>query len=179
MPRPRGARIDTPQWLAAGADLVSAMRATPGDSPMWAWEADRHARFWPRRMLHETGVHHADLRLALGCDSGLDPAWAADGIDELLENLPHAAYFAPGVADLRGEGSIHVRSTDSEAEWMIELEPEGFAWKHAHGKATTAVRGTAGDLLALMYGRLVWDDARFETFGDTELLGRWLRDSAL
>jgi hypothetical protein len=24
---------------------------------MWAWGPDKHARFWSRRMLHETAVH--------------------------------------------------------------------------------------------------------------------------
>src|SRR5688572_4790869 len=38
-------------WLAAGAgDVVAAFRAADPDEAMWAWGADKHARFWPRRM---------------------------------------------------------------------------------------------------------------------------------
>jgi uncharacterized protein (TIGR03083 family) len=172
---------DLPGWLADGAGpVVDAFRASDPDAPMWAWGADKHARFWPRRMLHETTVHRADAELALGREPVIDPDVAVDGIDELLENLPHAASFRPRVAELRGDGvSLHLHCTDTDGEWTIRLQPDGYTWDHGHAKATVAVRAPAADLLLLMYGRRTPDDARYERFGDLAVLVSWLEHSQL
>jgi uncharacterized protein (TIGR03083 family) len=172
---------ELPGWLAAGAsEVVAEFRSCDPDAPMWAWGADKHARFWPRRMLHETTVHRADAELALGREPGIDAATAIDGIDELLDNLPHASSFRPHVAELRGDGeSLHLHCTDAEGEWTIDLEPDGFRWDHAHAKGTVAVRGPAADLLLLLYRRRSPDGPRCQVFGDDRVLAHWLDHSAL
>ena len=174
-------RAQLPQWLADGAgDVAAAFRSSDPDAPMWAWGADKHARFWPRRMLHETTVHRADAELALGRDPAIGPDIAIDGVDELLDNLPHALYFRPQVAELRGDGeSLHLHCTDADGEWTITLEPEGYRWDHGHTKATVAVRGPAAGLLLLLYRRVRPDDARYEILGDDRVLARWLEHSAV
>jgi hypothetical protein len=65
---------------------------------VWAWGPDQHARFWSRRMLYETVVHHSDAELALGREPVIDRAVAVAGVDEFLENLPSASVWAPRVA---------------------------------------------------------------------------------
>ena len=175
-------RRDYAGWLAAGAaGLVGTLRAADPAAPMWAWGADQHVRFWSRRMLHESIVHHADAQLALARPTAVDRHVAVDGVDELFENLARAAAFSPNINELRGDGeSIHLHCTDAEGEWMIELVPEGFRWGHGHGKGTVAVRGAAADLLLLVYGRLTpADESRFARFGDTALLDRWITGSAI
>jgi uncharacterized protein (TIGR03083 family) len=172
-------------WFAAGgAQLVDALRDAEGDESMWAWGVDQHVRFWSRRQVHETAVHHADLRLALGLDPPLtvDAATAADGIDELLDNLPAAAYFVPGVAELRGNGeTVHLHATDGGYECTITLGVDGFSYEHSHGKGTVAVRGAVADLLLLLMNRrsLEADSARFEVFGDRAPLQLWLAHATL
>jgi uncharacterized protein (TIGR03083 family) len=168
-------------WITAGGEaLVAALQAADPDDAMWAWGADQHVRFWSRRMVHETVVHTADATVALGGQPSLDPAVSVDAVDELLDNLPTAGYFAPKVAELRGEGeTIHLHCTDIEGEWMITLTPTGYAWEHAHGKGSVAVRGAAGDLELLLYGRLPADSDRFTRFGDLALFDRWLANSEL
>ncbi|MFN2613745.1 MAG: maleylpyruvate isomerase N-terminal domain-containing protein, partial [Actinomycetota bacterium] len=37
-------------WLGS-SDVSEVLRAADGDAPMWAWGDDKHARFWPRRMV--------------------------------------------------------------------------------------------------------------------------------
>jgi uncharacterized protein (TIGR03083 family) len=171
-------------WLAEGGPaVVASLRAADPATPMWAWGADKHARFWSRRMVHETTVHRADAELAAGRRPAIDTAVAADGIDEFLDNLPQAAYFAPRVTELRGDGStIHfhaVDSPDGQGEWTVRLQPDGFTWEPGHGKADAALRAETADLLLLLYGRLPASGDQVEVFGDRELLARWLRDSAL
>jgi uncharacterized protein (TIGR03083 family) len=175
------AATEYPDWLAAGAGpLVTALREAEPDRPMWAWGADQHARFWSRRMLLETTVHRADAELALGRSPEIDAAVAIDGLDELLENLPCAGYFAPRVNRLKGTGeSLHWHATDGGGEWMIVLGPDGFTWGRGHGKATVAVRGPAAGLLLLAYGRRGPDGEGLECLGDRTVLERWLSNSAL
>lgn len=81
---------------------------------MWAWGEDQHARFWARRMLFETLVHRVDAERAVGGESGIAPALAADGVDEFLVNLPYAGIFAPAVSKLNGSGeTLAFQCTDS------------------------------------------------------------------
>src|SRR5206468_2913885 len=127
-------------WFAdGGRALVDTLRAADPDAPMWSWGADQHARFWSRRMLHETTVHGVDASLAVAARPAVDAAVAVDGIAELLENLPSAAYFRPEVAQLKGSGeSIHLHATDADGEFVIHLGADGFTWAPGHEKATVA-----------------------------------------
>ncbi len=173
--------VDFVAWLAdGGAALVATLRATDPEAPMWAWGADQHVAFWSRRQAHETAIHRADLELALGRTPSIEPSLAIDGIDELLANIPYAAYFAPNTAKLVGNGeSIHLHCTDSHGEWTITLGQAGFSWEHAHTKCDVAVRARADQLLLLLVNRLAPSDPRFEIFGDSSLLEFWLKNSAL
>ena len=56
-------------------------------------------------------------------------------------------------------------------EWLVTLGPEGPTVEHAHAKGDVAVRGTASDLLLLLWNRVPVD--RCEVFGDAGLLDRW------
>lgn len=175
-------RADYPGWLQQGGEaLVATLRAADPDEPVWAWGADQHARFWSRRMLFETLLHGVDAELALGRAPDIDAALAVDGINELLENLDHVPGFTERFAALGFDGeSVHLHSTDAEGEWMVTLGTGDFGWEHGHGKGTVAVRGSAADLLLLVYHRRhVDDDGRYACFGDTAVLGRWLESTAL
>ncbi|MEU4525058.1 maleylpyruvate isomerase family mycothiol-dependent enzyme [Amycolatopsis sp. NPDC024027] len=53
-------------WLREGAqDLEDAVTAA-GDAPVWTFFGPQPARFWLRRMLHDTTIHHADAALTAG-----------------------------------------------------------------------------------------------------------------
>ncbi|WP_438295327.1 maleylpyruvate isomerase family mycothiol-dependent enzyme [Streptomyces sp. HUAS TT7] len=178
-----------PGWLTAGSQVADrAFADTDPDAPMWVWGADPHARFWMRRMLFETLVHRVDAELAVGLRPVIDPALAADGVDEFLVNLPFAASFAPKTAHLRGQDeTIRFRCTDRAGDWLIRLRPDGFGLVPADAEATTnaeatnpadaAVEGAAADLLLFMYGRLDRTSDAFEISGDDELLARWVANS--
>lgn len=176
---------ERPAWLAAGADpLVETLRSRDPDAPMWAWGADKHVRFWPRRMVHETAVHLADAEFAAGIAPEVDAALAVDGIDEFLDNVSHAAYFAYKVTELRGNGeriSFNAAdAADAGARWSISLTPDGFSWDHVDADADVSVSGAAPDLYLMVWGRRRPDDgARFTVEGDRALLDRWVERSSL
>jgi uncharacterized protein (TIGR03083 family) len=171
--------VEYADWLAAGAEpLVTTFVAADPDAPMWAWGADQHVRFWPRRMLHETTVHRVDAELATGTQPEIDAAAAADAIDELLDNLPSAAYFRPRVTELRGSGeSIALHGTDRDDAWLIRLVATGFSWERRASRATVTVTGRTEDLMLILYGRRTRRDD--EVVGDDRVLARWLECSAL
>lgn len=168
---------DLPAWIAAGAPVVlDAFRDADPAAPMWAWGWPKAGGFWPRRMVHEIGVHRADAELALGLAPAFEPEVAADGVDELLDNLPHAAYFAPAVATLKGSGTLDLHAPDAAASWLITLVDDGFRWERTGSVGADAeVTATAGDLLLAMYGR----PAAIQVEGDAALWRRWVRDSAI
>jgi hypothetical protein len=72
-------------YLAKAEDLFQVLRQTPSQTPCWNFaEGSGDAGFWKRRQLQETTIHQVDLDLASGRTTGLSPAVAADGLDEVL-----------------------------------------------------------------------------------------------
>jgi uncharacterized protein (TIGR03083 family) len=132
-------------------------------------------------MLFETAIHRADAAFALGVEPDFEPDVAADGIDELLCNLPHAAYFAPGIAELRGDDDhLALQATDGDSSWSIRLLPAGYAWDWSTGDADVTVRATTADLLLLLYRRRdPHDGDRYACDGDVNLLDRFLDHARL
>lgn len=175
-----GTAADLADHLVEGMrSLVDALRSVDGDEPVWGWGGDT-AGWWSRRQLHETLVHRIDAQLAAGDDgwpATVPPEVAVDGIDEMLANVVASAAFSPDVAELRGEGTIHLHATDADGEWMITLTPDGFEVTREHGKGTVAARGAAADLLGALYQRGATD--RLEVFGDADLLSWWITKSAM
>ena len=173
-----------PEWLSASAAVAEEAFAAAADldDPMWAWGADQRARFWVRRMLFETLLHRVDAELALGLRPAVDRDLAADGVDEFLANLPFAAFFAPNTARLRssgGEQLIRFGCTDADRDWLVRLRPDGFGLdQDATVTADVTVRGSAADLLLLLYRRLDLTAGGLEVVGDDELAARWFADSA-
>ena len=167
-------------WIREGGRaLLEVLRGADPDAEVWAWGADHHVRFWSRRQLHETEIHLADAALAVGVPFAMAHNVAADGIDELLDNLAHALDFGDRYDNLKGTGElIHLHATDSDGEWMITLGADGVHYEHGHGKGDVAVRGSINDLALLMWRRFPAVDDRFAYFGDRALINRWLDNSA-
>lgn len=141
---PDRASSELADWIAQGtADLVTALATTDPDAECWSWWPEgRTARFWQRRMAQETLVHRWDAELGAGVrGTPMDPAVAADGVDEYLDvfaGLTRVLHTAP-------EGpSIHVHCTDSEGEWLLQLPAAGErVLTRQHAKADVALRGPA------------------------------------
>ncbi|MBX7552190.1 maleylpyruvate isomerase N-terminal domain-containing protein [Streptomyces sp. NPDC048665] len=174
-----------PGWVAAGEQAVAAvLRDTDPEAPMWVWGADRRAGFWARRMLFETLVHRVDAEQAVGGRAGaeadIEPALAADGVDEFLVNLPYAGLFAPGVTKLRGDGeTLAFVSTDTGEEWRVRLDPDGFRpVPREDAEATAVVRAPAAGLLLLLYGRRSYQEPGYDVSGPTAVLDNWFAHTA-
>jgi uncharacterized protein (TIGR03083 family) len=168
-------------WIRdGGSRLVATLRASDPDGAMWAWGHDQHVRFWSRRQLHETLIHRMDLDLTMGRVPETEPRIAVDGIDEFLVNLVSAAGFSPKVRELRGTGEVlHVVATDADAEWSIELLPDGFELTEDTSTPTASLRGPSTDLLLVLYRRLPLASTKVSGTGRRELIDFWIAHSAL
>jgi uncharacterized protein (TIGR03083 family) len=165
-PPPEAARVE---WFDEGyEDLASALGALTADTEVWTWASERTAGFWSRRQAHELAVHRWDAQSALGESEPIDRELAVDGIQEVFDILPDR----PGVGPVTGNGeTIHLHCTDGDGEWLVRFTPGGLVVTNEHAKGDVAARGTASDLLLLVWGRI--PPERVETFGDASLLTRW------
>jgi uncharacterized protein (TIGR03083 family) len=84
-PADDGALVD---WFREGhAGLVRRLEAAPPDLACWSFlPAPTPLAFWARRQAHETAIHRADAQGSGGAVTPFQPAFAADGLDELLWN---------------------------------------------------------------------------------------------
>jgi uncharacterized protein (TIGR03083 family) len=151
------------------ADLL---QAEDPETPVWTWSKRKNIGFIQRRMAHETAVHRWDAQFAARDPQPIAGDLAADGVDEFLEHFLEAKHPVTG----NGE-SIHMHRTDGEGEWLIRLSPDGARVSHGHEKGDAAVRGSASDLLLLLWGRLKPD--ALEVFGDRDVLDRLLTHADL
>lgn len=165
-PPPLEVRLD---WFDGGVDLVADALVSAGpDAEVRSWTDDHTSGFWARRQANETAVHRWDAQTALGSVEPIAHELAVDGIDEFFGLLP----FWRRESGVRGAGeSIHLHCTDGEGEWLVRLAADAVIVTREHAKGDVAARGTASDLLLLLYGRL--GPSALEVFGDSTLLDRW------
>ncbi len=158
-------------WYREGlSDLLDALAGADPRQPAWSWVGDQRVAFWYRRMAHETAVHRWDAEHAAGlAPAPVDPEeLGADGVAEVFDTwLGHDDPPYEGPA-----GTLHLHATDAPAEWLLTLEPPHVSAAPGHGRADTALRGTASDLDLLLWGRLPL--AAVEVLGDAALPGAFL-----
>ncbi|MCT2585707.1 maleylpyruvate isomerase N-terminal domain-containing protein [Actinophytocola gossypii] len=114
------------------ATMVDGLRAAGPDAPAWVFDptSASTAAFWARRQAHETAIHRLDAEhAAAGSDRAdavpslvFEPAFAADGIDELLV-LMVPRRLARELPDV--EGTVLFHAADAGRAWLVELTPGG------------------------------------------------------
>jgi uncharacterized protein (TIGR03083 family) len=153
-------------FLAQHERLLAALAAREPGERVWTWyPPDETARFWYRRMAHETAVHRVDVQGAFDDVTPVDGALAVDGVDELL------AVFVP--ADMPGEtvvgGSgqrVAVRTGDHA--WRVTLHPVGVELDHEAFPVDASVSGEPSELYLYLWGRR--PESAVQVDGDVEAL---------
>jgi uncharacterized protein (TIGR03083 family) len=161
-------------WVEAGAEYALAvLGAADPEMPVWNWldGGPGPARFWYRRMAHETAIHRADAEAAAAGRAGtshVEPAeLAADGIDEFLFLVLRARGGRPAALS----GSYHFHTTDVPGEWVVVFDGDDVTVRREHAKADVAVRGPASDLELFLYNRR--GSEGLEVFGDPAAVAAW------
>src|SRR4029450_6143205 len=121
-----------------------------------------------------------DAAGTVGAAYTVDADLAVDAVDEFLDLLSGLAAGADGAGggDLGPGGTVHLHATDAgpglSAEWLVALGLPTFGWRHAHEKATVAVRAPLADLLRVVTRRLPPDAAGVEVLGVRAARVAWL-----
>ncbi|MEV6942111.1 maleylpyruvate isomerase family mycothiol-dependent enzyme [Streptomyces sp. NPDC051172] len=168
---------ELPAWFREGHRyLVDTLASAAPDVQCWHFlSAPSPLAFWARRQAHETTVHRIDAESARGgAQSGIDPGFAADGIDELLRGF-HAR---PRSRVRSGEPRVlRVRATDTnDAVWTVRLSQEPpVAVRDAAGDADCEAAGPAAQLYLALWNRLPFPDVS----GDSSVAALWREKSAV
>jgi len=157
-------------YLESHAERVRTLKDPDPDLECWAFlPAPSPLAFWARRQAHETAIHRVDAELAAGhAITPFDPAFAADGIDELL-----AGFYARPRGRLVADPpvSLAARATDHEAAWTIRIEPEGRTVTSGAGPADCVISGPAARLYVFLWNRT--DSTGIDVQGDRRVLELW------
>ncbi|MFI0258376.1 maleylpyruvate isomerase family mycothiol-dependent enzyme [Streptomyces sp. NPDC017056] len=172
-------------WLRDGCrKLVETLRAAPADLSCWTFlPAPSPPAFWARRQAHETAVHRADAEAALGAGhTAADPAFAADGIDELLVGI-HARERSPMRTEM--PKTLLIRATGAAgAAWKVALSDappraERIPLTAATGgdAADCVLEGAASDLYFALWNRRPLDG--ITVTGEVSLARLWQERSGI
>lgn len=162
-------------WLREGhGRLVGTLSAAPPDLSCWTFlPATSPPAFWARRQAHETAVHRVDAESALGGPlSPVRPAFAADGIDELLRG-----FHGRGNSPVRTESPrvLRIRPTDVPGTaWTVHLSdgpPRTERTAEVRGAVDCEYEGLAADLYLVLWNRLPVEAVRVT--GDASLAQMW------
>ncbi len=172
------ALLDRVDWLRVGVtDLIAILRdaAEDVDAMVFLPDAPAPRLFWARRQAHETTIHAADGtaarlgRPATAAELGLSPAFAADGIDELVTGfLPRRR------SRLRSDRpyTVVIRPTDVDLAWTVRISADPPAAERAAADRPDATwTGTAAGLYLALWNR----GAEIIADGAAEPLNLWRR----
>lgn len=166
------------KWFQEGHDLlVAALRTAPADLECWSFmPAPSPVAFWARRQAHETTVHRLDAESARATPpSGIDAAFADDGIDELLRAFHARAKSRVRTPEPR---TLRIRATDTGTVWTVHLSAAPpRAERTDEGLADCELSGPANVLYAALWNRLPL--SRATVTGDESLARLWRETSAI
>jgi len=167
-------------WLAASTqELLDALREAGPDRGCWTWwgtsQSPQTCGAVARHQLQEVAVHTYDAQVTLGAPQPLPDEVALDGVDEFLSTCcattaawPHE----PAVVDYQAtEGRSWRLWLSADGARTARLPTPGTMPATAAGEdpdaADASARGTAGELVMAMYGRIPVDSLELD--GDRRL----------
>jgi len=173
------ADAELPGWFREGhAALVGALGAAGPGLNCWAFlPAPSPLAFWARRQAHETAIHRVDADQAAsaagqassGNGTSFEPAFAADGVDELVMGFLARSVKRGNWAGLGGSLAIHADDgTAGGADWLIAGGQDAPGVARGTGRADCEVAGPASELYLMLWNRGPAD--RLQVTGDTGIL---------
>jgi uncharacterized protein (TIGR03083 family) len=178
-PREREALLD---WLAVSTQqLLEALQEAGPDRGCWTWwgasQSPQTSGAVARHQLQEIALHTYDAQITSGARQPLPDEVALDGVDEFLSTCcattsawPHK----PAAVDFHAtEGRSWRLSLSADGARVTRLPASGTvptaAADEGPDAAAASVRGTAGELVLALYGRIPVDSLKLE--GDGVLFG--------
>ena len=178
-PETRDALLDA--FDTASADLGRAVASADPADACWTWSEDHTIGFVLRRQALEVLVHRLDAEQTAGTVTPLDPALAADGVDEVLDvmyggcppwgdfsPLPH--YLRVDCTDTGTSVWVQIgRFSGTDPKDEVRYDEDDIHVVAAPGVEPDAVvSGTAEELLARLWRR--GDGATIHLAGDLHIV---------
>jgi uncharacterized protein (TIGR03083 family) len=173
-----------PAYREALTGVIGALTDRPADTEVVTFLGRAPLGWWIRRQAHEVAVHRFDAEAGVAAAGGAAPNSfdvdaAADGLDEWAATFLAVRWgqrFGDFPADLEG-ATIHLHGTDPEppadgSEWLISVVDGSVRVEATHAKGDVALRGSAEDLLLVMWRRRPLEV--LEVLGDRSIAERLL-----
>ncbi|WP_041820513.1 maleylpyruvate isomerase family mycothiol-dependent enzyme [Streptomyces davaonensis] len=167
-PREREALL---AWSAESTELLlSALREAGPDRGCWTWwgvsESPQTSGAVARHQVQEATVHTYDAQVTLGAPQPLPVEAALDGVDEFLTTCcattsawPHQ----PAAVDFHAtEGRSWRLSLSADGAATMRLPTTGALPDVGSHIAVASARGTAGELVLTLYGRIPVDSLKID-----------------
>ena len=129
------------------------------DGPTWhPFPVPKVGAVWPCRQAQEASVHRWDAERAIGASPTIEPALAADGVDEYfglaLPRLMRREHVGAPTA------AVLVRAVDTGDEWRVAADDGSVAViDDPVGEVAATISGAAQDVLLALWRRPVPDGA--------------------
>jgi uncharacterized protein (TIGR03083 family) len=162
---------DLVDWFREGhAALVATLRNADPDLEVWHFfDAPTPIAFWARRQAHETAIHRADAESCSGPITPYAPAFAADGVNEVLFGFAARRGRFPQVEP---PPVLRLQADDIDEEWRIQLGPERVAvLEDGEVAADCTVVGPVSDLYLMIWNRIT--AATLDVRGDPAVPAIW------
>lgn len=155
-------------YLETNANLVRELTSAPTDLECRTFlPAPSPLAMWARRQAHETAVHRFDAAHTGHTQTSFDPAFAADGIDEILGAFATRGSRFP----IDSPRTMAVHANDTDDRWLVTMTPNGITTTRGERAADLKLTGPASDLYLALWNR--GDDSTIEVAGSRDLLGTW------
>nr|WP_205615280.1 maleylpyruvate isomerase family mycothiol-dependent enzyme [Streptomyces harenosi] len=181
-PQEREALLDW--WSASARQLLDALRESGPDRGCWTWwatsQTPQTAGAAARHQLQEIAVHTYDAQITAGARQPLPEEVALDGVDEFLSTCCATTSAWP-----HEPATVDYHATEG-GRWRLTLSADGAQAARIPGPGTTSaaaagevpdaadacLRGTAGELVLALHGRIPVDSLKAD--GDRRLFDRLL-----
>ncbi|MFF9673345.1 maleylpyruvate isomerase family mycothiol-dependent enzyme [Streptomyces eurythermus] len=165
VPREREALLDW--WAASVRQLLAALRESGPDRGCWTWwgtsQSPQTAGAAARHQLQEVALHTYDAQITAGAPRPLPDEVALDGVEEFLSTCCATTSAWP-----HEPAAVDYHATEGRS-WRLTLSADGARTARLPGPGTApataadaSLRGTAGELVLVLYGRIPADSLKME-----------------
>ncbi|MEU9155597.1 maleylpyruvate isomerase N-terminal domain-containing protein [Streptomyces sp. NPDC048417] len=160
---PEWTLFDLAQHLGQGRRFWDAAVAT--DRGCWTWwgtsQSPGTCAAVARHQLQEVAVHTYDAQLTLGAPEPLPDEVALDGVEEFLSTCCATTDAWP-----HEPAAVDYHATEGRS-WRLSLSADGARTARLPGTGTmpeadASLRGTAGELVLALYGRVPVDSLKLD-----------------
>jgi uncharacterized protein (TIGR03083 family) len=169
-PAPRDERVD--RFTDCASWFIGVLTDADSATPIWTWAPkQQNAGFVIRHQVQEAVVHHWDAANAAGQSITVDPAAAADSVEEFLTFSVYDGSYPMDPPPVALDGAIGLACSDIDMRWTAHdaVTPGLVSFSRGISDGVPTITASAGDLLLWLYDRVELNTAAVPA----DLVGRF------